>query len=230
MTIKCGVAVYVSALLAACYVPMAAGKGGVCSIRDDPLPECTSGFVHHTDAGKCVKPFRHQPHYYCAEQGYVVEGNQCVLYQYADGTSFCRDPHTTLSGTMHHRGDLPSRLQVPLRLPADSRRAHRHVCIITQTHPADFSCPFGCDPSGDKCVAKHFAERRHSCPDGFEFKRGIELPPVLGVGPHEETCIRGDHGPVQHRCARGRPHWIDNKPVCCITCGSGHWGGQLCRQ
>ena len=35
----------------------------------------------------------------------------------------------------------------------------------------------------------------HSCPDGFEFKLGIQLPPVLGVGPAEETCIRCDKLP-----------------------------------
>mmetsp|Transcript_43278 Transcript_43278/g.122612 ORF Transcript_43278/g.122612 Transcript_43278/m.122612 type:complete len:265 (+) Transcript_43278:732-1526(+) len=254
MISQCGVAVCVLALLAACCVPLAAAKNGFCPIREDPLPECPHGFVHLDD--KCAKPFRHEPHYYCAKQGYVVEGNQCVLYQYANRTPFCRDPHATLSGTTciteetcppeyrcrfgyqltadgskcYTKCPFTGRIQYAPRDPSCPRGvldAHRHVCVITRTHPADFRCPFGYHPSGDKCVAKHFAERLHSCPDGLEFKRGGELPPVLGVGADEETCIRCDHAPVQHVCARGDLQWIDNKPVCCVNhpCSSGHCGG-----
>ncbi|CEM11353.1 unnamed protein product [Vitrella brassicaformis CCMP3155] len=219
MMMKCGAVACVLALLAAC-VPLAAAQH--CPIKEEPHPECPHGFMYDAGGGKCLKPFRHEPHYYCAEQGYVVEGNQCVLYQYADRIPYCRDPHATLSGTTctteetcppdyrcrfgyHLTADgtkcytkcpYTGRIQYAPRDPYCPRGvldAHRHLCVITKTYPADFRCPFGYDPSGDKCVAKHFAERLHSCPDGLEFKRGGELPPVLGVGADEETCISSGH-------------------------------------
>ncbi|CEM10083.1 unnamed protein product [Vitrella brassicaformis CCMP3155] len=199
-------------------------------------------------AHKCLKPFRHEPHYYCFEQGYVVEGDRCVQDHYADLIEYCRAEYqdaTLIPGEKClEKVTVPPENSCPpgYRLTQDGSRCFSKCeysgkivycpvkpycpdgtmdedtqqCHIYKSHPVDFTCPIGFKICDAKCVLKYYAERLHSCPDGFEFKRGAELPPVLGVGPAEETCIRCDHAPVQYHCNRGDLQWINSKPVCCL--------------